>query len=697
MFNNFQIFIGIRKANNWEYLENEDNYGTHRWKKLKIGDHHLYPNSNNSISLKTKKFRLTGWYLFGIKHSGNNRRCFGFFKNGIYGNKQGRPMAPLRRRWRVIRIKNSTTPYLHLQNINGILKINELWIVPLLPFDAFRRIVKRIKEVNPYIKSNYFSKKLRLKIWQKYNLLLNSQSNKINAILSYQEWISCFENQKLKSIYKYKSKFDLENKISIQKWDEPELIENGKYCLPKYKNILIANYALKIYSYNFEKFPDTKIFYTDEDNINAIGIRSKPDFKPAWNRELFFTNPSYSKNWLVAAEYWNNAIKLLRKLNIKPTVELIILEVFNQLELEGETINIRHIPIICYHKKIEIKNDNSIFFKKLFANNLLKFLNRNKSIYGNCINVKYFENSNIYKLTWACPKSLKLSILIPIRDKVDLLRNCINSIEKYPTKIDLEIIIIDNNSKEKNTLRFLDKYQSEPNSRIEKKLIKFEGIFNFAKMNNQAFLKSSGDVILFLNNDIKFISRNWAYEISTNAIRPGIGFVGSKLLFEDNTIQHGGVILGIGGIAGHSHKYFDSEDCGFQNRLVLAQEYSALTAACLGISRENWQLLGGFNEKYFKVNYNDVDICLRAREKGLRNIFLPSVLAYHFESKTRGKPVGKDYQNWVREYNNMKKIWGKVLLNDPAYNPNLSLNYEDFSFGIRKKINTVDSRSNSIS
>ena len=168
----------------------------------------------------------------------------------------------------------------------------------------------------------------------------------------------------------------------------------------------------------------------------------------------YFFKPFYSRNWLVASEYWNNAIKLLKKLNIKPTVELIILLVFNQLELEGETGNIRHIPFICYHKMIEMTNDKSILLKKLFANNLLKFLNRNKLHYGHCIDVNYFEKFNIYKLTWACPKSLKLSILIPTRDKVDLLKNCVNSIEKYSTKIDLEIIIIDNNSKKKIHLDF---------------------------------------------------------------------------------------------------------------------------------------------------------------------------------------------------------------------------------------------------
>jgi len=692
MFYVFKIFTCIRKTNNWEYLENENNL----WRKLKKGENHLYPNSKNSIIFKTKKFKSTGWYLFGIKHTGNNRRCFGFFKNGIYGNKQGRPMAPIRSRWRVIRMKNSTTPYLHLENINGILKINELWIIPLIPFDAFRRITKRIKEVNPYIKRNYLSKKLKLKIWKKYNFFLNNQSKKINPLITYQEWIRCYEDLKIKSIDNYKSKFNYKDKISIQKWEEPELIENEKYCLPKSEDTLIANYTLKIYSYNFDKFPEAKLFYTDEDNINSIGIRSNPDFKPAWNRELFFTNPSYSRNWLIASEYWNNSIKILKKLNIKPTVELIILEVSNQLELEGETRNIRHIPFICYHKIREVNNEKSILLKKLFAKNLLKFFNRNKYIYGNCKDVNYLEKLNIYKLSWACPKSLKLSILIPTKDKVELLKNCINSIEKYPTEIDLEIIIIDNNSREKNTIRFLEKFKSSSNSKIQKRVIKFNGAFDFAKMNNKAFLKSSGDVILFLNNDIKFISRNWAYEISSNAIRPGIGFVGSKLLFEDESIQHGGVILGIGGIAGHSHKYFDGEDCGFQNRLLLTQEYSALTGACIGISRENWELLGGFNEKYFKVNYNDVDICLRARAKGLRNIFLPSVLAYHYESKTRGKPEGKDYHNWKKEYNSMKKIWGKVLLNDPAYNPNLSLNYEDFSFGIRKKFNPINSRSNSI-
>ena len=180
-----------------------------------------------------------------------------------------------------------------------------------------------------------------------------------------------------------------------------------------------------------------------------------------------------------------------------------------------------------------------------------------------------------------------------------------------------------------------------------------------------------GNVFLLLNNDVEFITANWGYELASNALRPNIGFVGAKLFYSDKTIQHAGIILGIGGIAGHSHKYFSSKSKGYKNRLCFSQELSAVTGACMSISKRNWSKLNGLDENNLKVNYNDVDICLRANLLGLKNIFLPQVHAFHLESKSRGKPIGKDFRQWKDEAKFMKKRWGDILLNDPHYSPYL--------------------------
>jgi len=149
------------------------------------------------------------------------------------------------------------------------------------------------------------------------------------------------------------------------------------------------------------------------------------------------------------------------------------------------------------------------------------------------------------------------------------------------------------------------------------------------------------------------------------------------------TIQHAGVIMGINGVAGHSHKFFPNESSGYMKRLIVSQEFSALTAACLAISTSKFETLGGFNEKSLKVNYNDVDLCLRAKEIGLKNIFLPEVEAIHLESKSRGKPYGKSLRQWKRESNYIKKFWYNYIKYDPFYNKNLSLDNEQYTINTK--------------
>ena len=183
------------------------------------------------------------------------------------------------------------------------------------------------------------------------------------------------------------------------------------------------------------------------------------------------------------------------------------------------------------------------------------------------------------------------------------------------------------------------------------------------------------------------MSPNWGLKVCSNSLRPTIGFVGAKLLFEDETIQHAGVVLGIGGVAGHSHKYFENQSPGYHGKLNLSQQYSALTGAFLGISRSNWEIIGGLDDIFLKVNYNDVDICLRASQKSLRNLFLPDLKIYHYESKTRGLLHGNKLKQWANEKKIMERRWMYLLENDPFYSPHLSLWEENYSISLRSLAN----------
>ena len=173
-------------------------------------------------------------------------------------------------------------------------------------------------------------------------------------------------------------------------------------------------------------------------------------------------------------------------------------------------------------------------------------------------------------------------------------------------------------------------------------------------------------------------------EPASNALRPGIGCVGAQLHYPDSTIQHGGVVLGIGGLASHAHRDLHVDAPGYQGRLQLAQEFSAVTAACLAISAEHWQQLGGLDEHALAVNYNDVDLCLRAQSARLRNVYLPQVKAIHHESKSRGRPEGKAFRQWRREWAVMEQRWSALLFNDPAYSPYLTLEDESWNLSLRR-------------
>jgi len=204
--------------------------------------------------------------------------------------------------------------------------------------------------------------------------------------------------------------------------------------------------------------------------------------------------------------------------------------------------------------------------------------------------------------------------------------------------------------------------------------------FNYSALNNRAVQLARGELVGLINNDINVISPEWLTEMVSIALQPGVGAVGARLWYPDNTLQHGGVILGVGGVAGHSHKYFPKGHLGYFGRTILQQSFSAVTAACLVVRRSIFLEVGGFEEENLKIAFGDVDFCLRVREAGYRNVWTPYAELYHHESATRGYEDTPEKQaRFVGEVRYMQDRWGRLLLNDPAYSPNLTLDREDFS------------------
>lgn len=282
-----------------------------------------------------------------------------------------------------------------------------------------------------------------------------------------------------------------------------------------------------------------------------------------------------------------------------------------------------------------------------------------------------------YKIQYDIAGEPLVSIVIPNMDHVDDLKKCIDSITAKSTWKRYEIVVVENNSKEPGTFEYYRSIENRPEIRI----VKWEGGFNFSAICNHGARAAKGDYILLLNNDIQVITPDWLEQMLMFAQRDDVGAVGAMLYYPDDTIQHAGVILGIGGVAGHSHKYFERGKYGYASRLTIAQNLSAVTAACCMISRDAWERVGGLDEA-FTVAFNDVDLCMRIRKAGYLIVWTPYAELYHFESKSRGAEDTPEKQmRFKSEIDRFYDKWGDALAaGDPYYNPNLTLEREDFSF-----------------
>ena len=279
---------------------------------------------------------------------------------------------------------------------------------------------------------------------------------------------------------------------------------------------------------------------------------------------------------------------------------------------------------------------------------------------------------------WALPAPPPLvSILIPNKDHADDLEKCLHSIYARTNYDNYEVLVIENNSTDPATF---DCYKTLPQRYEGCRVVTYRGGFNFSAINNFGRKAAKGQYLLLLNNDVEVLSHDWLGELLAEASQPGVAACGAMLYYPDDTIQHAGVITGLGGYAGHSHKYHRRGGSGYLFRLAAVQDYSAVTAACLLVRAEVYDALGGLDEA-FTVAFNDVDFCLRIREAGWRIAWTPYAELYHFESKSRGSDE-QDPAKKARFDAERARLYARhgreKILHDPYYNPNLSLDYEDF-------------------
>lgn len=446
----------------------------------------------------------------------------------------------------------------------------------------------------------------------------------------------------------------------------------------------LARQALYFIAEAINTYPHGQVFYSDEDKIDADGVRANPFFKTAWNPDLFF-----SQNYVANLSFYKTSlVKMVGgyKVNVAGVqgqdLLLRCLPYINPNEIQ-------HVAYVLYHARVTPVLGEGINS----ANSTNSTNSTNTAAIAASISAltRYFaENgppgvtvqtglvANTYKVNWPIPDNApKVSLLIPTRDRKALTEVAVRSILAKTTYANYEIVIVDNGSVEAETLAFFKQIQQE-DKRVS--VISYDHPFNYSAINNFGVKHTTGELVGLINNDIEVINGDWLTEMVSHAIRPDIGCVGAKLHYPNGRIQHAGVVLGIGGVASHGFKLFPEHADGYANRLKVVQNYCAVTAACLLVKRDLYTAVGGLNEDKLTVGYNDVDFCLKIYSKGLRNVWTPYAKLIHHESISRGDDLTAEKQHRLkneREY--MLANWGGLLDNDPYYSPHLTKDADDFS------------------
>ncbi|WP_307636192.1 glycosyltransferase family 2 protein [Variovorax boronicumulans] len=435
---------------------------------------------------------------------------------------------------------------------------------------------------------------------------------------------------------------------------------------------LLSEHALFWVADCIDRHPEARLIYSDEDKIDEEGVRSSPYFKSNWNLDLFYSQNMFSHLGVFRADVVKSVGGF--RLGMQGSQDWdLVLRCMEKISAS----QILHVPRVLYHWRIHAESTASSADAKPYAA-LAGERALNEHFLRLGVDAKAEYTGVGYRVRYALPATVPLvSLIIPTRNGLHLLRQCVDSILARTTYENYEIIIVDNGSDDPATLSYLASFQDSVFVRV----IRDDREFNYSALNNMAVTHARGDIVGLINNDIEVISSEWLSEMVSLAIQPGVGAVGAKLWYPDRTLQHGGVILGVGGVANHSHKGIAFGDNGYFSRANLIQSFSAVTAACLVVKKDRYLSIDGLDEIHLKVAFNDVDFCLRLLEKGFRNIWTPYAELFHHESATRGADVAPEKrERFVREVNYMLDRWGAILKDDPAYSPNLTLDREDFSY-----------------
>lgn len=504
-------------------------------------------------------------------------------------------------------------------------------------------------------------------------------------IQTYSNWELCLsdgsgsESPLKESLMKYQKE---DSRIKVINHDVPlQISENtnaalqiaeGDFIVFMDHDDVLCAHALFECAEVLNKNPDIEVIYSDEDKMTMDGHNFfQPHFKPDFNIDLLCSVNYICHLFVVKRGLQKNVGELRKEFDGAQDYDFIFRCVEN-------TRHIYHIPKILYHWRSHehstAENPESKEYAFDAGKRAIQEHYNRKGIHAS---VEKGEFQGLYKSKYFIDNAPLISILIPNKDHIEDLKRCVDSLDQKSRYRNYEIIVIENNSTEKETFAYYKKLQDEhPNIHV----VYWKGIFNYSEINNFGAKFAQGDYLLLLNNDTEIINPECLEELLGYCSRGDVGIVGARLYYGDDTIQHAGVVIGFGGIAGHCFVQQPRSSTGYCHRIICAQDYSAVTAACMMVKKSVYDEVNGFTPE-LQVAFNDIDFCLKVRQAGYLVVYNPYAELYHYESKSRGL---EDTPEKIERFNNeiqiLERRWPHILKNgDPYYNPNLSLETQDFS------------------
>lgn len=427
---------------------------------------------------------------------------------------------------------------------------------------------------------------------------------------------------------------------------------DGDYLVPLRVGDVLSDAALFRFAEAVQLHKNAAVLFGDQDERDDQGRRSRPWLKPRWNPEMFLAQDYLSQAVAIETAHAKSVSKSAENLS-----ELVIRACFESSR------DVVHVPHILSHVAARTHDSD----ERLTA------VSRHLRHLGATCGPGPFGT---IKVKWPLPEDLPLvSIVVPTRDKLELLRPCVESVLRLTDYENFEVMIVDNSSVEQQTADYLVEISNHRRVQV----IAYPGPYNFSAMNNFAVLHTRGSYVCLLNNDTEVVEPAWLTEMMRYAVRPNVGAVGAKLLYEDGTIQHAGVVIGIGEAAGHAHRFLPANEPGYFLLPHVSHFVSAVTAACLVVDKSKFCAVGGLDELELPVAFNDVDLCLKIEAAGWRNVYVPHAVLLHHESKSRGADISPhNIDRYRRELEVLQGRWRTKTYVDPLHHPSLDRHSETF-------------------